>query len=41
MLEKLGAQSIRLLTNNPEKIRELKHFAVNTTEPVPHQTPHI
>ena len=39
MLKKLDVRSIRLLTNNLEKIRELERFGVTVSERVPLQTP--
>lgn len=37
----LGVQSVRLLTNNPEKVRQLERLGVEVLERVPHETvPH-
>ena len=38
MLSKLGVKSIRLLTNNPEKIRELESFGVVIKKRIPLET---
>jgi len=38
MLSKLGIKSIRLLTNNPEKIKQLKSFGVAIKERIPLET---
>ncbi|WP_022834956.1 GTP cyclohydrolase II [Salisaeta longa] len=40
MLEDLGVASVRLLTNNPEKIESLERHGVTVTERVP-LTPHL
>jgi len=39
MLELLGATRIRLLTNNPAKVRALEAAGITVTERVPHQLP--
>lgn len=39
MLELLGARDIRLLTNNPAKVRALEAAGVTVSERVPHQLP--
>lgn len=39
MLSKLKVKSIRLLTNNPEKIKELESYGVKVTERVPLEIP--
>ena len=39
MLRQLGIQSVRLLTNNPEKVRGLEHCGIAVTERVPHAFP--
>jgi GTP cyclohydrolase II len=39
MLELLGATSIRLLTNNPAKVRALEAAGITVSERVPHQLP--
>ena len=38
MLSKLGVRSIRLLTNNPDKINELKSFGVTIKERIALET---
>ena len=38
MLSELGVRSIRLLTNNPDKIRELESFGVAIKERIPLET---
>lgn len=37
MLKKLGAKKIRLLSNNPEKVRQLEASGIQVTERVPCQ----
>lgn len=39
MLELLGATTIRLLTNNPAKVRSLEAAGITVSERVPHQLP--
>jgi GTP cyclohydrolase II len=39
MLRQLGIQSVRLLTNNPEKVRGLEHCGIAVIERVPHTFP--
>ena len=39
MLELLGARAIRLLTNNPAKVRALEAAGITISERVPHQLP--
>jgi GTP cyclohydrolase II len=39
MLGLLGVHAIRLMTNNPEKVRALAAEGVTVTERVPHQLP--
>lgn len=39
MLELLGATTIRLLTNNPAKVRALEDAGITVSERVPHQLP--
>ncbi len=39
MLELLGATTIRLLTNNPAKVRALEAAGITVSERVPHQLP--
>lgn len=39
MLRQLGIQSVRLLTNNPEKVRGLEQCGITVTERVPHAFP--
>ncbi len=36
MLRSLRVQSVRLLTNNPEKVAQLEHYGVSIVERVPH-----
>lgn len=36
MLEELGIRSVRLLTNNPDKVRQLEEHGVRVVERVPH-----
>ncbi len=38
ILKELGISSIRLLTNNPQKIRDLQHLGVQVTARIPLQT---
>jgi len=39
MLRQLGIQSVRLLTNNPEKVRGLEHCGIGVVERVTHAFP--
>lgn len=39
MLDALRVQSIRLLTNNPNKVEQLRHYGVVVSERVPHALP--
>ncbi len=39
MLRQLGIGSVRLLTNNPDKVRGLEHCGVSVAERVPHAFP--
>ncbi len=39
MLKKIGVKSVRLLTNNPEKVAELEQYGIKVTERVPHELP--
>ena len=39
MLEKLGVKSVRLLTNNPDKVQQLKAHGTVITERVPLELP--
>jgi 3,4-dihydroxy 2-butanone 4-phosphate synthase/GTP cyclohydrolase II len=39
MLDKLGIQSVRLLTNNPDKVKQLERYGVEVTERVPLEVP--
>lgn len=39
MLDNLGIQSVRLLTNNPDKVRQLERYGVEVTERVPLEVP--
>ena len=39
MLRKLGVKSVRLLTNNPDKIKQLRAYGVEITERVPLELP--
>lgn len=38
MLRHLGAKSIRLMTNNPRKVKALEQLGIQVTERLPHQT---
>ena len=37
MLKKIGVKSVRLLTNNPEKVEELEALGIRIVERVPLQ----
>jgi GTP cyclohydrolase II len=39
MLRKLGVKSVRLMTNNPEKVEEIERHGIKVTERVPHELP--
>ena len=39
MLKKLGVKSVRLLTNNPDKIKQLRAYGVEVTDRVPLELP--
>ncbi|HEY9053286.1 MAG TPA: GTP cyclohydrolase II [Rectinemataceae bacterium] len=39
MLKKIGVRSVRLLTNNPEKVMELEKHGVRVSERVSHELP--
>ena len=39
MLTKLGVKSVRLMTNNPEKVTEMESHGVVVAERVPHELP--
>jgi len=39
MLAKVGVKSVRLMTNNPEKVAELERYGIRVTERVPHELP--
>lgn len=39
MLAKVGVRSVRLMTNNPEKVAELERYGIRVTERVPHELP--
>ncbi|MCX8012694.1 MAG: GTP cyclohydrolase II [Rectinema sp.] len=39
MLAKVGVTSVRLMTNNPEKVAELERYGIRVTERVPHELP--
>ena len=39
ILRKLGIKSVRLMTNNPEKIAEFEKYGIKVTERVPHELP--
>ncbi len=39
MLRKLGVRSVRLMTNNPEKVSDVKGAGITVTERVPHELP--
>lgn len=39
MLKKLGVRSVRLLTNNPEKVTELEKHGIVVTERIQHELP--
>jgi 3,4-dihydroxy 2-butanone 4-phosphate synthase/GTP cyclohydrolase II len=39
MLRKLGVKSIRLLTNNPDKMKQLNSFGVEIAERIPLELP--
>lgn len=39
MLRKIGIRSVRLMTNNPEKVEDLERYGIVVTERVPHELP--
>ena len=39
MLKKLGIESVRLMTNNPEKVAELEKYGIAVAERVQHELP--
>jgi 3,4-dihydroxy 2-butanone 4-phosphate synthase/GTP cyclohydrolase II len=39
MLKKLGVKSVRLLTNNPEKVEAIERYGIKVTERVQHELP--
>ena len=39
MLRELGVRSVRLLTNNPSKVRGLEEAGIGVIERVPHHMP--
>lgn len=39
MLGKLGIKSVRLMTNNPDKVEELERHGIRVSERVPHELP--
>jgi len=39
MLRKLGFASVRLMTNNPDKVAALEQFGIKVAERVPHAFP--
>lgn len=39
MLKKLGVKSVRLLTNNPEKVEQMQRFGIRVSERVPIEEP--
>ena len=39
MLRTLGVRSVRLLTNNPDKIAQLNRYGLQVTSRVPHAIP--
>lgn len=39
MLKKLGVRSVRLMTNNPEKVAELEKHGIAVTERIQHELP--
>ncbi|MET0356069.1 MAG: GTP cyclohydrolase II, partial [Cellvibrio sp.] len=38
MLEHLNIKSLKLLTNNPRKVKALQDMGINVVERMPHQT---
>ena len=39
MLKKMGVKSVRLMTNNPEKVKDLERYGITVTERVQHELP--
>ena len=39
MLQELGVRSVRLMTNNPDKVRQLEKHGIEVVERVAHQLP--
>jgi len=39
MLQQLGVRSVRLMTNNPDKVRQLEKHGIEVVERVAHQLP--
>lgn len=39
MLRKLGIKTVRLMTNNPEKVSDMEKSGISVTERVPHELP--
>ncbi len=39
MFRKLGVRSVRLMTNNPDKVTQLGHYGFRVTERLPHAIP--
>lgn len=39
MLKRIGVRSVRLMTNNPEKVQELEKYGIRVTERIRHEPP--
>ena len=39
MLKKVGVKSVRLMTNNPDKVAQLERYGIRVTERVHHELP--